>query len=685
MTKEQLKFLESKLNKDNGKGRTLALSTQYDLDNNVTFRNNNDFVIFDDDHELIYCIAANRQSNVKDEAPYTVITSPYEFLQYTEHNLDLDGLKEALDDLFAPMLKGDQKKIILNWAENLPVHPKNPNVGMDYYKKKAPHIPQKPITSEILKSEAAAPELDHSASYIKKITKSVNSFIAGIPAKNAAYSSVSLVNNNVSIVINSSDNLELGLTEFLSGLEGLDSVEFKTEKGETVTMTIEDKDSYNTFKEGVIKFMPTNQNETASGTFTGAVGEKTVVYTLNVKYYNKEQDKVRVNGKSYPTVQAALTDIGAGTATIALNSDISESITIPEGADITLDLAGKEFSNNGEATIRNKGKLTITGAGVIDNTTHGKACLTNEMGGEVTILGGIFTRSQESGKTNSFYAIQNMGTMVIGAEGAENNIGVALEGDYSSMICNEIDTDKYTVPEGTHCKLTIYGGNFEGGLNTIKNGEHGILDIKGGTFSNSVQCAVLNWNDCTINGGTFECENLPCATNGKYNNVAQGKLVINDGEFTSGTAACLDTVESYPSTDISVYGGTYSSDPATYVASGYKSVKGGDGKYTIQEATPEEKIDDVIEGLTGIEVEKDSSAENTFNITTDDGAISDSGLFDKVAAVKGVKTIVVSNGTDSVTYTEGGDLEAFKTSIDGLCPKDTTSGTVTLTMTVTIQ
>ena len=463
MTKEQLKFLESKLNKDNGKGRTLALSTQYDLDNNVTFRNNNDFVIFDDDHELIYCIAANRQSNVKDEAPYTVITSPYEFLQYTEHNLDLDGLKEALDDLFAPMLKGDQKKIILNWAENLPVHPKNPNVGMDYYKKKAPQISQKPITSEILKSEAAAPELDHSASYIKKITKSVNSFIAGIPAKNTAYSSVSLVNNNVSIVINSSDNLELGLTEFLAGLEGLDSVEFKPEKGETVTMTIENKDSYNTFKEGVIKFMPTNQNETASGTFTGAVGEKTIVYTLNVKYYNKEQDKVRVNGVSYPTVQAALTDIGAGTAN------------------------------------------------------------------------------------------------------------------------------------------------------------------------------------------------------------------------------CIDTVESYPSTDISVHGGTYSSDPAAYVVSGYKSVKGDDGKYTIQEATPEEKIDDVIEGVTGIEVEKDPSAENTFNITTDDGAISDSGLFDKVAAVEGVKTIVVSNGTDSVTYTEGGDLEAFKASIDGLCPKDTASGTVTLTMTVTIQ
>ena len=89
--------------------------------------------------------------------------------------------------------------------------------------------------------------------------------------------------------------------------------------------------------------------------------------------------------------------------------------------------------------------------------------------------------------------------------------------------------------------------------------------------------------------------------------------------------------------------------------------------------------------MTGIEVEKDPSAENTFNITTDDGAISDSGLFDKVAAVEGVKTIVVSNGTDSVTYTEGGDLEAYKASIDGLCPKDTASGTVTLTMTVTIQ
>ena len=51
--------------------------------------------------------------------------------------------------------------------------------------------------------------------------------------------------------------------------------------------------------------------------------------------------------------------------------------------------------------------------------------------------------------------------------------------------------------------LTITGGLFDGGLNTIKNDDGGVLDISGGTFKNVTQYALMNWNEASISGGTF--------------------------------------------------------------------------------------------------------------------------------------------------------------------------------------
>lgn len=52
--------------------------------------------------------------------------------------------------------------------------------------------------------------------------------------------------------------------------------------------------------------------------------------------------------------------------------------------------------------------------------------------------------------------------------------------------------------------LTITGGVFSGGMNTVKNDDYSVLDIQGGSFSNTAGPTVLNWNVATISGGTFE-------------------------------------------------------------------------------------------------------------------------------------------------------------------------------------
>ena len=163
------------------------------------------------------------------------------------------------------------------------------------------------------------------------------------------------------------------------------------------------------------------------------------------------------------------------------------------------------------------------------------------MGGIVILNGGTYTRSQEKGADannsggNSYYNIVNWGEMTI-----NNGAEVKSNGHYSSLIENGFydGTGQTTDP-----KLTINGGTFSGGLNTVKNDDRGILEVKGGTFSNVSQAALLNWNEAVIEGGEFKANDGAQAVvlNGHINDgMDQGKLTINGGSFTaSGNAAVI--------------------------------------------------------------------------------------------------------------------------------------------------
>ena len=145
MTLEQVKYLREQLNKDNGKGKPIANSVFFDLDNGMAFRNNGDFVLFDDEHELLHCIAANRNNFVKHETPYCLYSAGYEMLQFTEANLTIEGLFMILDNMFNSIATDSQIKHIKTWAQNLPVKPMN-GVNNTYFMDPAPKIPQRPIT-----------------------------------------------------------------------------------------------------------------------------------------------------------------------------------------------------------------------------------------------------------------------------------------------------------------------------------------------------------------------------------------------------------------------------------------------------------------------------------------------------------------------------------------------------------
>ena len=214
---------------------------------------------------------------------------------------------------------------------------------------------------------------------------------------------------------------------------------------------------------------------------------------------------------------------------IKLNADITASIEITN--EVHLDLNGKTLTNEAgkpTITVANGGSLTVDGSGTVDNVSHAKPAVLNQQGGKVVLSGGSYTRSKEDSKENSFYNLQNLGTMTI-----NSGVSVTADGHYSSLVAN----GWYNGSQNTakqEAKLTITGGNFSGGLNTIKNDDWGVLEISGGNFSNTTQATVMNWNKTTVSGGTFESKADVFANGYISADSDKGELTITGGTFTAG-------------------------------------------------------------------------------------------------------------------------------------------------------
>ena len=289
-------------------------------------------------------------------------------------------------------------------------------------------------------------------------------------------------------------------------------------------------------------------------------------------------DVAQIGETKYATLQEAVN--AANDNTVKLLENVTEDINIPTGINVTLDLNGHKITNvSGHTiTVEKGGKLNISdsvGTGVVDNTSHGKGAIVNS--GEVTLNGGTFKRSDENGTYspygnggNSWYTIANYGTMEI-------NTGVTVEnaGGYSSMIRNggEATAD---------CNLTIRGGNFTGGINTVKNDLFGVLTINGGNFSNTAQYVIMNWNKAEITAGTFQTLDTASAVlftsafGGNANYV--GKLTISGGEFKHASDTQEMIVDHYDESNKGnavVTGGKFDADISKYIPTDY--VQSADG------------------------------------------------------------------------------------------------------------
>ena len=320
----------------------------------------------------------------------------------------------------------------------------------------------------------------------------------------------------------------------------------------------------------------------------GILSAAMVFTTMAIPAFADDNGNVASIGTtSYKTLTAAITE-AKDNDTVTLLSDVTESITVEKGKNITLDLNGYKLTNTDkEHTITNYGTLTIedssNGSGTVDNVTHARAALVNFEGATATLNGGTFKRSAEKGTyepysngKNSYYTVQNGGTMTI-----NNEVVVENSGGYSSNIVNDGNSAEKTA------QLTVNGGTFSGGINTLKNGGYGVLKIRGGIFTNTVQSCIMNWNKANISGGEFNgSKDVDSVYNGSYTDTKVdftmiGDLTITGGTFTGAIVAVNYEGQATADPVTSITGGTFDTNVNSYCAEGFAPTKNADSTYTV--------------------------------------------------------------------------------------------------------
>ena len=297
-----------------------------------------------------------------------------------------------------------------------------------------------------------------------------------------------------------------------------------------------------------------------------------------------------IGDKSYSTLKdaiAAVPDKGVEATVITLMADFSESVEIPAGKMIVLDLNGHVLTNTHESddpksadynkgtqyTISNNGTLTLRDSspaqtGTVDNVSNGSAAgdivgdnailniggdaIVNNYGGTMTIESGNYTRSRESSTydpdkyetgngpkgitrgDNAGIVITNNGAMTItgGNIRFTDNQNV---GYWSPLIQNGMPVGTEPIEGQDKAVLNLSGGVLTGGYVNVATGPQGVFNMTDGVldrkYNGPIQ-AVQNWNGEVnltggrIAGGIYSQGGLPVAAPDAVVNIG-GNVVVS--------------------------------------------------------------------------------------------------------------------------------------------------------------
>lgn len=305
---------------------------------------------------------------------------------------------------------------------------------------------------------------------------------------------------------------------------------------------------------------PSAEFDATSGTVSAIPAEKAVV---------------SVGTKNYKTLAAAINAAQNG-ETVVLKQDVTESVTVPAGKEITLDLAGKNIQSN-DATSKNA--VTVEGKLTVKDSTATTEPQVN--GSDVT-----YTSGKVSG-TDAAIAALNGGKVIVesGMYESTKNIGLSAVGNITpggnavnSMITVKggyVLAQEYAASaQGRGAELNIVGGVLKAKDNAVIGGngtkddkaDRGgtTINISGGTMIGGIQstgyiaCGVYHPQQGTLNitGGKFQITNgVGILVRAGSANITGGEIIttgsvngkVGDSQIIEGCFGVVyDTVSKYP-------------------------------------------------------------------------------------------------------------------------------------------
>ena len=188
-----------------------------------------------------------------------------------------------------------------------------------------------------------------------------------------------------------------------------------------------------------------------------------------------EQAVVSVGAKNYKTLAAAIDAAQTGD-TVVLKQDVTESVTVPAGKDITLNLAGKSIQSSANA-VTVSGKLTVKDSTATtepevngDTVTYTSGKITGANLGLCAINGGEIILESGSVESTGNMGVYAQGNFTPG--GAAQNSKITVKGGY--ILAQECAASA----QGNGATLDIQGGVLQSKDNAVISGNGSKTDKK---------------------------------------------------------------------------------------------------------------------------------------------------------------------------------------------------------------
>ena len=354
--------------------------------------------------------------------------------------------------------------------------------------------------------------------------------------------------------------------------------------------------------------------------------------TVEADSFDNQYDRMATIDTEEKLLEAIATDYDL--IKLGSNIELTQSLVIPAGKTVAIDLAGYTMSQSKACTehyamIENKGNLNI-----LDSFGTGKISFEDTGAGDANFGWGSYTIHNNGGKL-----VVEGGTIEhLGAQAFATHCIVAIFQYSGSTTINggTVACPAYRPVRLWKGDMTINGGTFDGQVWVHCVDDSAKLTVNGGTFSpNGRDASSLFVNNKNASTGA----------------VYQVDLAITGGNFTTklGMNSAVKCVT----------GGTFGANPSAYVADGYKAVAVGEAYEVIPDTTTYATAATATELQTAL----DNAANVNLIVLTDDieGDVTVKQISDLVITVNGdghkFAGVFVIDGNSAQEQTSGVTLK----------------------------